>query len=124
MDGILEERASTYGDFAAQSVVSQEVQTALIKGYMMRGDGMGLDDIPPYMLEVLSMIATKLSRVVNGDPFYKDNWVDIAGYANLVVKELEKVEAQDAAQEFQESEQSVSIQHTGSGTTVPDSTGA
>ena len=36
------------------------------------------------------MIASKIARIVNGDPDYADNWHDIAGYARLVEKELEK----------------------------------
>lgn len=118
---IIEARDTKYGDFADQSVISQEIQNAIVKGFMMRGDGMNLNDIPPYMLEVLTMLSTKISRVVNGDPFYEDNWVDIAGYAQLVVNQLNK-EKQDATQEFQESGQPTVVQHTGSGPSVPDST--
>lgn len=119
---IIEARDSKYGDFADQSVISQEIQNAIVKGFMMRGDGMNLNDIPPYMLEVLTMLSTKLSRIVNGDPFYEDNWLDIMGYAQLVVNQLNK-EKTDAEAKFQESEQPASVQHTGGGTAVPDSTG-
>lgn len=34
------------------------------------------------------MIAHKIARILNGDPDYDDSWVDIAGYATLVVKKL------------------------------------
>ena len=30
------------------------------------------------------MIAHKLGRIVNGDPYYADSYIDIAGYAKLV----------------------------------------
>jgi hypothetical protein len=43
-----------------------------------------------YMQESLDMICNKMSRIVNGNPYYDDSWVDIAGYATLVVKQLEK----------------------------------
>jgi hypothetical protein len=43
--------------------------------------------------EACEMIAHKLGRIVNGDPNYADSWVDIAGYAQLVVNELESVKA-------------------------------
>jgi hypothetical protein len=36
------------------------------------------------------MITHKISRILNGDPNYDDSWRDIAGYAMLVVKELER----------------------------------
>jgi len=38
--------------------------------------------------EALEMIATKLSRIVNGNPNKIDNWDDIAGYATLVADRL------------------------------------
>ena len=38
-----------------------------------------------YQREGLEMIAHKISRILNGDPNYDDSWVDIAGYAQLVV---------------------------------------
>jgi hypothetical protein len=39
--------------------------------------------------EALEMIAHKIARILSGDPNHKDHWEDIAGYAELVVRELE-----------------------------------
>ena len=36
-------------------------------------------------LEALHMIFHKIGRLVNGNPNHRDSWVDIAGYAQLVV---------------------------------------
>jgi hypothetical protein len=44
----------------------------------------------PYMQESLDLIANKLARIVNGDPFYDDSWHDVGGYAKLVEIELAK----------------------------------
>ena len=41
------------------------------------------------MIEALDLICNKLGRIANGDPTYDDSWRDIAGYAQLVVNELE-----------------------------------
>ena len=41
------------------------------------------------MTDALEMMAVKISRILNGDPWYADNWVDIAGYAKLVGDRLE-----------------------------------
>jgi hypothetical protein len=35
------------------------------------------------------MIAHKISRIVNGDANYMDSWVDIVGYAQLVIDKLQ-----------------------------------
>lgn len=37
------------------------------------------------------MIQHKIARILNGDPDYVDNWVDIAGYAKLVADRLQAV---------------------------------
>ena len=39
--------------------------------------------------EAIDMIFSKLARILNGDPNYADNWIDIAGYATLVADRLE-----------------------------------
>jgi hypothetical protein len=38
--------------------------------------------------ESLDLIATKIARILSGNPNDKDHWVDVAGYANLVVRWL------------------------------------
>jgi hypothetical protein len=43
------------------------------------------------MRESLDLIANKLSRIINGDPYYDDSWRDISGYATLVLQRLEKL---------------------------------
>ena len=53
-----------------------------------------LDPITTSMIiETLSMLCTKFSRVLVGDPLYKDHWDDIIGYATLVKNRLENKEA-------------------------------
>jgi hypothetical protein len=38
------------------------------------------------------MICNKLSRAVNGNPFFVDSWRDISGYATLVAETLNGVD--------------------------------
>jgi hypothetical protein len=47
--------------------------------------------MPLQVRETLEMIATKMSRVVTGDPLYEDSWADIAGYAQIMVRDAEKL---------------------------------
>lgn len=102
----LDERGARYGDFKNHADISQEIQNAIGKGFMMRGDGMTFNDIPAYQLEALTMIAHKIGRIVNGDLSYDDSWRDIAGYATLVVNELEK----ENATSVQENRKQISVQ--------------
>ena len=96
----LEDRGTKYGDWKNHAQISQDIQNDIIKGWFSRGDGKDWDEIPAYMLESLTMIANKIGRIINGDHYYDDSWRDIAGYATLVVKELEKQEKQDAEKEL------------------------
>lgn len=44
------------------------------------------------MIEALEMIATKEARILAGNASEKEHWRDIAGYAMLVVNEIDRAE--------------------------------
>ena len=92
----LDERGDRYGDWKNHAQISQDIQNAIVKGWFQRGDGQDLNEVPAYMLESLVMIANKIGRIINGDPYYDDSWRDIAGYATLVVEELNKKDVREA----------------------------
>jgi hypothetical protein len=81
LKAILEERGKRYGDFALQARVAQSIKEAIF---------MHVGAIDPVIREALEMDATKTSRIVCGDPHYKDNWIDKAGYATRVAEYLER----------------------------------
>ena len=88
---MLDERAVRYGAFPNHATISQSLKSAL---FSVR------PDVSQHLLtntqqEALEMICHKMARIVNGDPDYRDNWDDIAGYATLVSDELKRVEASD-----------------------------
>ncbi len=79
----LEQRENRYGEYKDVSTTSQ-----WLKDIMHAGDSWNA--MEPYMQESLDLIANKLARIVNGDPFYDDSWHDVGGYAKLVEIELAK----------------------------------
>lgn len=79
---ILEERGKRYGSFETHAAISQGLKAILFSSC----DRAKLDDD---MIESLEMICHKLARITNGDPYYVDSWLDIAGYAQLIVTRLE-----------------------------------
>jgi hypothetical protein len=82
---ILDEREKTHGDWKHQSVCSQGLKK------LLRECGFNFNtSMSSSQRESLEMICVKLSRIVNGNPNEIDHWKDIAGYAQLVVRELEK----------------------------------
>lgn len=74
---ILAERGSTYGDFSDNSAISRVLKDTM-SGYA------GWGRLTNVQREALDMIAHKISRILAGDPNFKDHWDDIAGYATLV----------------------------------------
>lgn len=102
----IEDRGERYGDWKNHAQISQDIQNAIIKGWFQRCDGKDFSELPAYMTEAITMIANKLGRVINGDPYYDDSWRDIAGYATLVVNELEK---ENAEKELQTSKEQPSV---------------
>ena len=50
------------------------------------------NDLDFYMAEALDMISMKQARILAGNARVRDHWKDIAGYAMLVVNELERTD--------------------------------
>lgn len=83
IDDTLNERAKTHGSYVEQSKVSQYFKQTLRACPQWGG-------LTLLQKESIEMIAAKLSRIVHGDPQEVDHWRDIAGYAQLAVKDMER----------------------------------
>lgn len=75
----LNKRGDRYGQFFDNAQVSQDLKDILRNSRNWTQCKLTLEQ-----KEALDFICGKIARVVNGDPKYKDNWVDIEGYARLV----------------------------------------
>lgn len=78
---LITERGNRYGKFKDGAEIMQE-----LKDVMREVDGW--HNLTPSQREALDMIQHKIGRILNGDPTYDDSWKDIAGYATLIVNEL------------------------------------
>ena len=85
IEEVLNQRQATYGSFTKNAEVSQ-----MMKYFMTQGTN--YKQIPMAHREALEMIVHKIARIVNGDPNYIDNWIDICGYSQLVIDEIRKYE--------------------------------
>ena len=70
-------RESTYGSFKDVAVTTRNLMNCI-----------DVDSMSAVQQEALHMICSKLARIANGDPNHVDSWHDIAGYASLVVKDI------------------------------------
>lgn len=75
----LTERETRYGSYKNHAMTTQLLKSAVQEHpnyYDMSSD----------KRESVEMILHKIARIINGNPDYKDNWHDIAGYATLAEK--------------------------------------
>ena len=77
---LLNEREKTHGDYSLVAAVSQALKSALRLG--------PYDEVPAIHRESLEMICVKMARIVCGNHYERDHAVDIAGYANLIIKTI------------------------------------
>jgi len=85
IEATLGERQKTYGDFSDVAHRAQVIKSA------MRASK-GWNRLTSCHREALEMIANKLARMLEGDAMHVDTAHDIAGYAQLIVKYLERGE--------------------------------
>jgi hypothetical protein len=83
VDATLAERGARYGEFAEQARITQRLKEAMHKSP-------NWPRLPDDMKESLEMVASKIARILNGDPDYLDSWHDLVGYPRLIEKRLEK----------------------------------
>lgn len=82
INAVLTERGSRYGKFSEGAEIMQALKTIM-------HNAPGWKRLTPSQKEALDMIQHKIGRALNGDPTYADNWIDICGYSQLVVDELD-----------------------------------
>ena len=80
---ILAEREKTYGQFSGHALIAQS-----LKNVMRNTRNWHLLTVS--QKEALEMDAHKTARILNGDPSYEDSWADKAGYATLIVREIQE----------------------------------
>lgn len=82
-DELLLERGKTNGDYKQHARITQSLKGVMHPDY-------GWSVLSPPQRESLDMIAHKIGRILAGNPNHEDHWVDIAGYATLIVQQLKE----------------------------------
>lgn len=81
---ITDERGKRYGDFGALCVTSAQIKQTVRDALLENETFQKLDGVKKCVVEeYLDMVATKLARIVTGDPTYDDNFLDIEGYSKI-----------------------------------------
>ncbi len=74
-------RGATHGDYTLMADRIQRIKSAMHSGPRW-------DDLNAGQREALELIATKIGRIVCGDPNFRDSWDDIRGYTQLVLDRI------------------------------------
>ena len=77
----IEERAKTHGDYAENSRCFCALREVMDNRELVLNESQILG---------LTMIFSKIARILTGNPDEPDHWHDIAGFAILVERELRK----------------------------------
>lgn len=75
----LVQREGTHGPFSQTAKIAQHIK-AVISAHGSR--------LNESQVEALDLIATKMARILSGDPNCAEHWHDIGGYARLGEKDL------------------------------------
>lgn len=78
----LAQRQNTHGDFAVNAEAAQVLKRTVV-AYKTQ-------TLSTVQAEALDNICQKIARIITGNPNHADNWHDIAGYATLAEKAIDK----------------------------------
>lgn len=85
---LISQRNHTHGDYSEQALITENIVL------MMAHNGDAQHSrwlaMTPGQRHALTLIATKIGRILAGDPDFRDHWDDIAGYARLVAERCSK----------------------------------
>jgi len=84
IEATLQNREKTHGSYSVQSAMSQRLKSHI-------RTSPNWEDMPDHMRESLEMIEHKIARIISGNAYEPDHWLDIMGYAALVLRELEQI---------------------------------
>jgi hypothetical protein len=79
---VLDERGSRYGSWIRNSQYARSMINVMEAAKHDR-EMQEQQPLTPHQENAICMIFQKISRILSGDPSYEDNWIDIAGYAEL-----------------------------------------
>ena len=85
LENILSEREATHGDYTQVAWISQTMKDALRTNEKWAF-------LSPYMRQSLDLICDKMARIVARYEEEPDHWLDIQGYAQLALREIQKGE--------------------------------
>ncbi len=80
---VLKQRGNTYGPFINNATYAQVLKHTIRQAPRY-------NDLAADQREALDNIMQKIARAVTGSAEYLDNWVDMVGYAQLIVDRMQK----------------------------------
>ena len=92
VEKVLSDRGSEYGKFSDVADVYYDLLQVINNHDSMAYDGYGASVVQRSAQCALDMVCMKIARLVSGSRCHRDSWLDIAGYAMLVVNDIDEME--------------------------------
>lgn len=89
----LAERGATYGRFDHHATLARRIIEVV-------SSGENFSSMPPDAQHALCYIADKMARVLTGQHDHRDSWLDMAGYATLIVDRIDGTGAYAAGRDL------------------------
>lgn len=83
---ILAAREQTHGAFRRTAAIAQQLKSVIHDS--ISGRDPGEIELNAVQAEAIDLISTKIARILSGNPDDPEHWRDIAGYAELVARDL------------------------------------
>jgi hypothetical protein len=80
---LVAEREKSHGDFRHTAALAQRIK-------VVYRDSRNWDQLTHVQREVLDAVATKVARILSGDPGFPDHFDDIAGYVHLALQSMDR----------------------------------
>ncbi len=80
----LQDRGGKYGSYWDNTILIQRLKILFRQGKNWR-------KLTANKQEALDMFASKIGRILGGEISQRDSWLDIAGYAMLIVNSIEEI---------------------------------
>lgn len=78
---LLASRDHSHGDYKDTARIAQQTKE-------LWHSQTGWGDLDACQKETLDMFATKIGRILAGDQNFRDSWVDLTGYSQLIVNRI------------------------------------
>lgn len=90
-EALLTERGKTHGQFSQNAIYGQELR-------LLFRSSPQWSTMPAVQREALDVVAVKISRILSGQAWFEDHWLDAIGYFKLALDVCDEERSRQVSQ--------------------------